>query len=341
MKEAESSHTYRNIRSFLFSFLNKEFLIFLFFLALSSCFWMLMALNETIEREISVPVKLTNVPRNVIVTTDLPDTVRITVRDKGYTVGAYFFTGRIKPVSFPFGSYARSGGSGVVSSAEVLKVVRPMLYGSTKIVQVRPDKLEFFYNYGQHKRVPVRLLGRVLPGRSYYLARTTFWPDSVDVYASRAVLDSLSFVYTEWLDIRNVTDTIRRTIPLRKIKGLKCVPGEVRMSIFPDVLTEETVDVPVIAVNMPEGKVLRTFPSRVRVRFVVGASMFRSIDSDKFVVVADYDELMANPSDKCTLYLRSVPYGVRNARLESPQVDYLIEQQYDNEDSDNRRNRQR
>ena len=36
---------------------------------------------------------------------------------------------------------------------------------------------------------------------------------------------------------------------------------------------------------------------------------------------------MANPSEKCNIYLRSVPHGVRNARISVNQVDYLIEEQ--------------
>ena len=341
MDSADTSHTNKYIRNFLFTFLNKEFLIFLFFLALSSGFWLLMALNETIEREVCVPVKMTGIPRNVILTTDLPDSVRITVRDKGYTVMAYFYTNRIRPVTFQFKNYAKNDGTGNIPSSEILKAVRTMMYGSTKILQIKPDRLSFTFNYGQHKRLPVRLLGRVLPGQSYYLARTAYTPDSVDVFASRSILDSLEFVYTEWQDIRNVTDTIRRTISLRKMKGVKCVPAHIKMSIYPDVLTEETIDVPVVAINMPPGKVLRTFPAKVKVTFVVGASMFRSVNTDKFYVVADYNELIATPSDKCTVYLRSVPFGVKRARLLNPQVDYLIEQQFENENSDNRGHRQR
>ena len=37
------------VRNFLFSRANREFLIFLFFLALSGIFWLLTTLNETVE----------------------------------------------------------------------------------------------------------------------------------------------------------------------------------------------------------------------------------------------------------------------------------------------------
>ena len=105
------------------------------------------------------------------------------------------------------------------------------------------------------------------------------------------------------------------------------VPSTVRLAVYPDVLTEETVEVPVTAINMPPGMVLRTFPARVTVRFTIGASLFRTISPEQFRVVVDYDELSSNPSDKCTLELRSVPRTVNKARLDMPKVDYLLEQQ--------------
>ena len=54
------------IRNFLFSIVNKEFLIFLFFLLLSGSFWLSMTLDETYEKEISVPIRLVNVPKNFL-----------------------------------------------------------------------------------------------------------------------------------------------------------------------------------------------------------------------------------------------------------------------------------
>ena len=74
---------YKMVRNFLFSSANREFLTFFFFFILSSLFWLMMTLNENYEKEICVPVRLTNVPRNVVVTTEIEDSLRVTVRDKG------------------------------------------------------------------------------------------------------------------------------------------------------------------------------------------------------------------------------------------------------------------
>lgn len=316
------------VRNFLFSSANREFLTFFFFLVLSSIFWLMTALNETYEREVSVPAYLVNVPKNVVITSDMEDTVRVTVRDKGFALLAYIYGEGVRPININFQSFVtRQSGYGVVPSQELMKMINQRFSGASKVVQVKPDRLDFYYNYGQSRQVPVKMAGIVVPGKSFYLARTRFWPETVTVYGSKQTLDSLRYVKTVPINITNFNDTVVKTVALEKIKGVKIVPNTVRIGLYPDILTEETIEVPVTAVNMPEGKVLRSFPQRVTVNFIVGASMFRSISSDQFAVVVDYNELIEHSSDKCNIHLRQCPQGVRNARLQMTQVDYLIEEQ--------------
>lgn len=327
MSETGFVHILKLVRNFLFSWMNREFLIFLFFLFLSGAFWLLMALNETYEKEIEIPVQLVEIPKNVVLTSDTTTIVRVTVRDKGFSLLAYLYGNKINPISVKFKNYAKKTGVGVIPQAELQKIMSRQLFSSSAILSMKPDKYEYFFNYGLKKRMPVRLIGKIIPGQSYYLSKITFSPDSVDIYASREMLDSIKHVNTEPLNIRNLTDTVIKDVALYRIKSVKYVPEKVKVSICPDILTEEKCEVPIEAVNMPEGKILRTFPSRVTVTFTVGASLFRTISPERFKVVVDYNELMAEPSDKCNIYLRSVPHGVRNARLSVAQVDYLIEEQ--------------
>ena len=143
----------------MFSTVNKEFLIFLFFLGLSGGFWLLATLNETYEKDFIVPIHLTNLPKDVVITSNDDDVVRVTLRDKGFTIMGYLYTERLRPIVLNFANYAnKSRGKGVIPAADIQKQLYTHLSGSTKIVSVKPDTLEFFFNYGESKRVPERLL---------------------------------------------------------------------------------------------------------------------------------------------------------------------------------------
>lgn len=314
------------LRRFLFSIVNKQFLIFLFFLFLSSIFWLIMTLNETYEKEVPVVVQLTGAPKNVIVLSDEYDTLRVNIKDKGHYLTTYLYGDALQPITVDFKSHDK-GGKCVVTAAEIQKALRPMLYTSSKITSVKPSQVVYYYNYGQKKTLPVQLKGEVRPQNSYSIMKIKFDPDVVQVYASDTKLAKMEQVFTSNVTITDVKDTIVQDIALQRQPGVKYIPSKVRMSIYPDVLTEETIELPVTAINVPQGKVLRTFPARVKVTFTIAASQFRHIHPVQFTVVADYNSIEDKSSDKCPLVLQETPAGVKNARLEISEVNYLVESQ--------------
>jgi hypothetical protein len=323
----ERNSIFRIIRNFLFSKRNREFLIFLFFLALSGIFWLMMTLNENYEREVAIPVRIVNVPKEVMLTSEAQDTVRMIVRDKGIVILAYLYSKDIQPIDINFKLYDRGNGTGVVSPAELQKLANRKLGSSSKIIAVNTSKLVFFYNTGASKRVPVRWSGRVIPENLYFISRVEYWPDSVTIFASEKMLDSIKTVYTEPLNYVNFHDTLLVECRMRKIEGVKIQPDRIRIGFFTDVLTEERMNnIPVVGINMPEGKVLRTFPAKVSVKFVTGVSIFRTLKASDFLIVADYNEIKNNPAEKCNIYLKQMPNGISHAQLEIKQVDYLIEE---------------
>jgi hypothetical protein len=318
----------RFIRLFLFSRGNKEFLIFLFFLALSGAFWLSLTLNDTYEQEFAIPVAVVDVPKNAVLTSDEVDTVKMTIRDKGIFLISYYYGDYLKNIRIHFRSHSHNNGTGTIAAQELQKIVYSRLFSSSKILSTKPDKLEFYYSYGTKKKVPVRWSGRVIPEELYFISRVEYSPDSVTIYASEEKLDSINMVYTEQLNYANFRDTLSVYCRLSKIKSVKMVPDHVQVNFFTDVLTEERIEgIPVQGINMPDGKTLRTFPAKVAVNFVTGVNVYRNLRPQDFTVVVDYNDIKKNLSEKCDIHLKDVPSGISRARLETTQVDYLIESQ--------------
>lgn len=316
------------IRKFLFSQMSKEVLIFLFFLLLAGGFWLNLALNETYEKEFSIPVSVVGAPKNVVLTSSETDTVKVTIRDKGFTLLTYMYGDILKKINLNFRSYSKNNGTGSISAQDLQKMVYQQLASGSRITSVKPEKLEFFYNYGAKKQVPVRWSGRVIPEELYFISRVEYSPDSITIYAPEEKLDSINMVYTEQLNYANFRDTLVATCELNKIKGVKMVPDRVKVTFFTDVLTEEKIEgIPVQGVNMPEGMILRTFPAKVSVSFVTGVSTFRNLKREDFTVIADYNEIKRSTSEKCRIYLKEVPAGISRVRLETTSVDYLVEKE--------------
>jgi hypothetical protein len=313
------------IKSFLFSNMNKQFFIFLFFVLLSAVFWLILTLNETYEKEVKVPVRIVNIPKNVVLTSAAVDTVRATVRDKGWVLISYLYGEKRPALTINYKNYDRGNGGGIVSQSELKRFVEQKMESSTKVTSIKPERLEFFYNNGEYKRVPVRWTGRVMPEQLYFISNTVYSDDSVDVYASHEKLDSIRFVETEPLNCVGFRDTLEISCKLMHASDVKVVPDHIKITFHTDVLTEESINVTVKCLNLPPGKLLRTFPTKVRVNFVAGVGQFKSLREEDFSVVADYLEIEQNPSERCNIYLRNVPQGISRATLSTKQIDYLIE----------------
>lgn len=319
---------YNIIKGFLSDFSGKEFLIFLFFLALSGIFWLMMTLNETYEVEYRVPLAVAGVPKNVVMTSEPSDTVRVTIKDKGFVIMTYSVYHKLRPLTVRFSAYANTKtGHGAIPLADMMKMMRQQIYGSSLLTSLKCDKPDFAFNYGQNKKVRVVLAGKIVPARDYYLAHVQIVPEFVSVYANKHELETIKEVLTESLNLSNVSDTVTREIDLCAIAGAKIVPAKVKVTLFPDVLTEGSADVTIVAVNKPKNLIIRTFPQTVKVRYTVGSMAYRLVRPSDFQVHVDYLEIADHPSDKCKLHLVCNSRFVREAHLDAQQVDYLIEQQ--------------
>ena len=316
----------KRIKDFLLAKKSREFLIFLFFMFVSFSFWLLQVLNDDYEKEYTVPLRMKNVPENVVLTSELSSNMKITVKDRGTVLVNYSWGQRLLPVNLDFMEYSDKGSHVRIPAMTLAKKITAQLNQSTKLLSVKPDTLEFIYTKGAGKVVPVRMQGTITPERQYYVSDTIFSPDSVKVYAPKAILDTISGAYTQPLNLEGVSDMVNQGLAFVPVKGVRFIPDSVDMALKVDVFAEKTVDVPVMGINFPHDKVLRTFPSKVKVTLQIGLSRFMEVGPEDFLVVVDYNDLQNEDADKCKLQLMEMPKGVNHVRMNPKEMEYIIEQ---------------
>lgn len=308
----------RNVSSVMAKMWNREFIVFLFLFIMSAAFWVLMTLNETYERDVRIPVALQNVPNNVILLDNENDTITVNVRANGSEF-LYRTFSPIGSIKLDFSQYKQND-KVFVSNNELQKHVKQALGKSVQILSVKHDGLTFRFNNGEHKRLPVRFMGRV---GSKADKEIILEPDSVDVYSMPDILNSLK-------EIRTVSDSIdfkedvSEYFQLEAIRGVKCKPSKVKVNIKSRIFVENTIEVPVECINEPANKKLILFPPRVSIIYVVDIRKHSLISKELFHVVADYNEVADMASDQCTFTLVSKPSFVKQAKLSMEGTKYLI-----------------
>ena len=298
------------IRNVFFGRKSHEFFVFLFFFVVSAGFWLLQTLDETFETEISIPLALKNVPEKVQITTGLPSQIHITIRDRGTTLFRFFRYTVQNAVEVDFEKYDAGHLTARVQVpvSDVQRMIQSQLGVSSHIISVRPDTLEYYYNRGVAKKLPVKICGSVGASPQNYIQSMNLSEDSVLVYAPNSVLDTMQYAYTQAVSLLGLEENITQSISFQRMKGVKYVPERVEMTAFVGYYAEKTVEVPIIGLN-----------------FRVESGQYQRITADNFVLAVTYEELLQNPSDKYRLHLKSLPDGVTNARISPLEVDYLIE----------------
>lgn len=214
-----------------------------------------------------------------------------------------------------------------ISNGDVQRMLRRIFPASTRILSIRPDTLRFAYNHGRFQTIPVKLSGTLNASSQHYIQTAVVEPDSVRVYAPKAVLDTMQAVYTDAFVLDEVNNSGTYQIALRKQKFIKHEPEQVKLKVSVGYYTEKAFQIPIIGLNFPAGKKFRAFPEKVTIKFRVESGRYNNIKPENFVLSTTYEELLQeNSSGKLMLSLKNVPEGVSNVSISPQEVDYLIEQ---------------
>lgn len=317
----------RNVLAFL---RGKTFLTFLFFLGLSTAFWFFEVSKEVRTVELVYPLRLINVPENVVVTTELPTNVRVRLKAENSLLFYYNYLRTTPSATVDFMNYANPSCYVNVPQEDVMSSIRQELKPNTELLSLMPDTLEYYYSYGAKKEVPIQFQGKIQTADGCYVRTQTMIPTGATIYATEQILDTITAAFTEPAYLRDVDRDGHLVLNIEKRKGVKIIPDTVRLEYTIDRLVEKTLSLPIEAVNFPANKRLRTFPMQVNITFQVGTKEYRSITAEDFKLVVDGADLEHNPHARtCVLKLQHMPDNVFGVRLQQSEVEYLIEETSD------------
>lgn len=318
---------FKTASSYLSRLWNRQLLVFFFFLLLSTAFWVFTAGKEVKEKDFDVTIELVGVPKNVVITTDPPKKVTITLRDEVFTLLRYQLKKqRNFRAVINWNEIDTSTGHVKLQTANLLKPLIATLHSTTQIIGQKPENVEFYFNYGLSKTVDVVLQGIIQADSTCYVIAQDIKPRKVTVYGSKEALDTVTGAYLQPVNLRDLKENKTIDVHFQRVKGLKFVPDVVTLTVYADGMMEKTVQVPVRGVNFPAGKTLCTFPPKVSVTYLVGTSLDKNIGPDAFTIVLNYEDLINSSGNRSSLSLKSLPTGVKNARITPSEVEFIIEE---------------
>ena len=172
-----------------------------------------------------------------------------------------------------------------------------------------------------YRKVPVKWEGD-LSYRSQYMpeAGLVMTPDSVVIYGEPRSLEGINYVGTENRSFSDIYEPLQGTIRLKAPRGLRLSHDEIAYSQNVYQYVELSREVPVVVDNVPAGKTVQAYPSKVR---IVMRCRFAPDNNPTELVSAmhvDYKDFESSRTGMCIPVTKAVmPYNVFGYRVE-PQV---------------------
>ena len=233
--------------------------------------------------------------------------------------------GKFKELVIDYGQYPNVAGRTAIYGKELPKLIGAQLSSSTQVVSLSLDTLQFYVVPSRGVKVPVRVKGRIEADGQHGIHRISVVPDSVTVYAPSSYTDSLKAVYTPEVHYVELTDSVSETLTLGAHRGVRYVPAEVQLHVAVSPYVTKSVDVPISGYLFPYGVSLKTFPSKAKVTFRISLEDYSMVTEKDFELQIHYTQIQDNPSGKVIPRLVTQSDKVYNVKLETAEVDYLLE----------------
>ncbi len=315
----------RRVRRFLVSKLAHEIARYLLFVLLAGFYWLIQALNSVHEANIFIPLVLTDIPENVVITDSFPSRLKIRIEDKGTSIMRYKYGNHVKTLEIKFVKNQGSDGYVRVSPYKLREILRNQFNISTNLLSITPDTLGYYYTTGQQKRVPIKLQVSFNLDAEHYVRDTIITEDSVTVFAPTKILNKLSEVVTRDDLLSTSQDTLYSKLNLVAPVGAKLSMSEWNVKFIIDRYTQKKIEVPLEGLYFPASMALRSFPASAVVTCRVGVKDYASVSSEDFLVGVQYATLKSSNNDTYKVSVFKYPSSVKVLSVSPQRADFLIE----------------
>jgi hypothetical protein len=309
----------------------QKILLFLFFVVLSTIFWIIRSLNEEYEADIQYPVKYGGMPENKVLLSEPPDRLELRVKALGRTILTHKFSYFLRPLKFDVSSYSLNtigtDSSYILSGTAKEALAREL--NDIQILNISPDTLFFRFSKMITKKVGIKHnivnFPKIFAQQYMFNGDISFIPDSIIVSGPNSILDTLKCVFTEPITINNLNDSLERTCLLERIDPVVFSSKKVKLLIPVDKFTELSYLVDINHKNVPDSLLLKTFPNSVRLTCRVTLGYYDRVSPEMFEPYVDYNDIEKSISSRLKILIQDVPEYIHSLTLYPPSVEFLIE----------------
>jgi len=271
-------------------------------LVLAGILWIYVNSIQEEERFISVPIEVKNVPDQYLVSSELPEFVQLVLRGRDEYLSLINEGDVVTYIDLEQNSLGET--------RKIVKVDRRGLPRGISIKEITPRLIDVLLERALRKQVKVvPVIVADLP-EGYSFVDVVVEPEAVELQGPESILNETESLYTEEIDIRNLTETtvVEAHIETGNEK-LSLVNSEtvgVRIVIKEEFAIKRVSDLSIYPINLAEGLVADTgepevsalvkFPKRLE-KDIKSGQVYAYVDCESITMAGDYDLSLMFQSD--------------------------------------------
>lgn len=328
----------RNIKAFFYRLrrkkINQKLLIYLVMVAISSLFWFFIQSGNTVNTEANFQIEYYGLPQNnILVPGVTTNTIKILFSARGATLLSHHAGNtpiRIDLSKLDIRTMPESDSTlKFVTNDDIRSQVEIQMPYDYKFISLKPDTIKLDFGISLKKKVPISLITDISFEKQYrHQKEPTIKPDSITISGSAMLVDTINQIYTEPLKLRDINNTISQRVKLVLPEGVNTTLQSTEATIYTEKYTQNSLEIPITIINIPDTISLRIFSQNVTLKFNVGWHNYKKISKEMFTVVADFNDLIGiiRP-ELLPVRIAKMPenMGVSNIKIEPEAVEYLIE----------------
>ncbi len=312
--------------------MNKQLYVILICFLISMAFWLLLALSHDYPASLSFPVEYKNLPGRKVLMNEMPKEISIQVKTTGFRLISYGFQKSNPVVEIDVASSLRPPATGTdiiaIPTRTFLSDFAKELGKDVTITGFSPDSIVFNFSDIVTRSIPVILSLKASYEKQYdSTGSPKVYPPFIQVSGPPALISRLNSIQTESVKLENLKETVRRKVKLVENRLLTYSQNEVEFVLPVEKYTEGVSEIEVHPVNVRDGFSLKTFPDKIKVRYLVALSQYSKVDNSMFDAVVDGSELDVKRPSKLGVSIITSPSFVRVTMLEPEKVDYILRKQ--------------
>jgi len=304
---------------------NKNIRMFLFFVLLSSLFWLLINLSKVYISDANVFISFYNLPKSKIIKQSPKRHLKFELKAGGFKFLTYQLDNpkikinldhlhHLKKDLYYYlpNNHLRDLQLQFSSDVELLSIAKDTIYIeltslATKKVKVKPNlNITFKMGYNFSKGITIK-------------------PDSVNIIGSKSILDTINSISTIALNLKEVSNNINRKLLLNDFnKKIKFDKPEVKIYARVDKFTETSVVKSFKVINIPKGYKINTIPKEVTITYQVSLSNFNKVSANMFEIVCNFSETLKDSLNYLIPKIVAKPDFVSAVQLSPNKIEYLL-----------------